>query len=289
MIAKQTDITVGKHRMFAMNYEVYESPAELVRVLESRENVDKHGDGDMLARRKLRENWHGVQNSKEALDLCANGWSVKTPEIKRLTKEVQKRIPAHTQKMVPGVCGFAPIVPLALAGSPTSMLTSIRLPRNAKTIDLYYDMTLSFILSAEDLLDMGMAVCEAVMRLEASGYRVRLSMMQSYTDNLDGDALIVRIKREDQPFNIEKMAFPLFNPAAFRVLGFAWEDRCPTCPHRSGRGRGLGYSRSDEELDAIAKEMFGKNAIMVSASNMHAKHGLDGAKIATAIEGTVTG
>lgn len=261
-------------RDYRFNFEVYDSPAELVRVTQSRAVCDKYGDGDMLARADLDKSWYGVESSQEALDLCANGWSAKMKQVQAMTRDVKRRIPATKARVVNDVCGFAPVVPLALTGSPASMISMVQVPHKSKTIDLYYDMTLCCGLSSSKLMAMGMGICEAVMRLEASGYRVRLSMMQSYAERDEGDFLIVRIKPETQPFNLEKMAFPLFNPAMFRVLGFAWEDRCPTAKCRSGRGRGLGYMYGKEALGQISTGVFGPNAVLVVASKIH-DEGLD--------------
>lgn len=276
-------------RDYRFNYEVYDSPAEFVRITQSRAFDDKHGDGDMLARTDLDTGWYGVGSSQEALDLCANGWGAKMRQVTAMTREAKRRIPASRSRMVNDVCGFAPVVPLALAGCPMSMISTVQVPRKSRTIDLYYDMTLSCTLPSSRLMSMGMGICEAVMRLEASGYRVRLSMMQSYADYKDGDHLIIRIKDETQPFNLERMCFPLFNPAMFRVLGFAWEDRCPTAVHRWGRGIGLGYKYGKEALRQISEGVFGPNAIIVFASKLH-DQGMDRdrATLADAMERELT-
>lgn len=269
MIAKtlKTEIGTGySARMFTSNVEIFDSSAEMVRVVKTR-NV-QFGDEEYFTDSHLRENWHGVSSGEEALQLCEKGWTAKVPEIQKLVREIQKRIPCKKVETFNNVCGFAPVVPLALSGSPLSMLDCRTVVRKTRVIDLVYDMTLSCRYSAKDLLDIGMAVLEYVMRLEASGYRVRLSVMTDYTDYDSGDFVLTRIKSETQPFNIERQCFPLFNPAMFRVIGFGWYTTCPTSKYRSGHGRALTYSAKSEERNEVYKAMLGEHAVVISAVNL---------------------
>lgn len=265
MIAGQKTIKVDT-REFRANIETFESSAELIRVTSQRET--RFGD-NTIARRKLEAEWYGASSGKEAMDFCERGWSVKTAEIQKLTREVQKRIPARKQETFNNVCGFAPVVPLALSGSPLSMLDSRQVPKRTRVLDVVYDQTISAMYGADTLLECGMAMLEYVMRLEASGYRVRLSVMADYTDDWSGDICIVRIKQETQPFNIERMCYPLFNPGMFRVIGFGWYERCPTSRRRPGYGRALGYTFDKPEQRAIVhRELFGPHAIVVGATDI---------------------
>lgn len=268
MIAKTLKTEIGSGystRTFASNVEIFDSSAEMVEVVKTRKvrfNKDYFKDTD------LEYEWHGVGSGAEALQLCEKGWTVKVPEIQKMVREIQKRIPCKKVETFNNVCGFAPIVPLALSGSPLSMLDCHQTVRKTRVIDLVYDMTISCMYHAKDLLDIGMAVLEYVMRLEASGYRVRLSVMTDYTDYDSGDFVLTRIKSETQPFNIERQCFPLFNPAMFRVIGFGWYTTCPTTKSRSGLGRALSYSANDKERNMVFESILGKNACVISAVDL---------------------
>lgn len=262
MIASQKTVKLA-YKDFKFNIETYQSSAELVRTLNTR---TAKSWGDTLSVREFHSSWEGVETPQQALDLCEKGWSAKVGEVQRLVREAQRRIQSKRLVQSQGVCGFAPIVPLALAGSPESMIDMKIVPKKTKTIDLYYDMTVGSFMSSERLLKIGMKVLEGVMSLEASGYRVRLSAVQNYSSGADSDLLVVRIKDETQPFNIERMCFPLFNPAFFRVIGFGWYERCPTSKYRSAYGRSLGYILDKEDLKTASEQLFGKNAIVIYAS-----------------------
>lgn len=265
MIASKKSVRIGDDRM-DFNIETYQSSAELVRLTKSRKR--RIGD-DTLGAKEFYSSWEGVNSPQDALDLCENGWSAKVGEVQKLVKEAQRRIQSKRLVQTQGVCGFAPIVPLALSGSPQSMLDMKIVPKKTKTIDLYYDMTVGAFMSSERLLQIGMKVLEAVMSLESSGYRVRLSAVQNYSNSSQSDILVVRIKDETQPFNIERMCFPLFNPAFFRVIGFGWYERCPTTTYKSAYGRSLGYILNKKELAKVSEELFGRNAVVIYASNLH--------------------
>lgn len=268
MIAKTLKTEIGSGygtRTFTSNVEIYDSSMEMVNVVKTRKvrfNKDYFKDTE------LDNNWHGVESGAEALQLCEKGWTAKVPEIQKLVREIQKRIPCKKVETFNNICGFAPVVPLALSGSPLSMLDCRQTVRKTRVIDLVYDMTLSCIYRADELLSIGMAVLEYVMRLEASGYRVRLSVMTDYTDYDSGDFVLTRIKSESQPFNIERQCFPLFNPAMFRVIGFGWYTTCPTSKSRSGLGRALSYSVKGKERNAVFESILGKNACVISAVDL---------------------
>lgn len=268
MIAKTLKTEIGSGysaRMFTSNVEIYNSSMEMVNVVKTRK---VRFNRDYFKDTELDNNWHGVKSGAEALQLCEKGWTAKVPEIQKLVREIQKRIPCKKVETFNNVCGFAPVVPLALSGSPLSMLDCRQTVRKTRVIDLVYDMTLSCMYRADDLLSIGMAVLEYVMRLEASGYRVRLSVMTDYTDYDSGDFVLTRIKSETQPFNIERQCFPLFNPAMFRVIGFGWYTTCPTSKSRSGLGRALSYSVKGKERNAVFESILGKNACVISAVDL---------------------
>ena len=268
MIAKTLKTEIGSGygtRTFTSNVEIYNSSMEMVQVVKTRK---VRFNRDYFKGTDLESDWHGVESGAEALQLCEKGWTAKVPEIQKLVREIQKRIPCRKVETFNNVCGFAPVVPLALSGSPLSMLDSRQTVRKTRVIDLVYDMTLSCMYRADELLSIGMAVLEYVMRLEASGYRVRLSVMTDYTDYDSGDFVLTRIKSETQPFNIERQCFPLFNPAMFRVIGFGWYTTCPTTKSRSGLGRALSYSVKGKERNAVFEAILGKTACVISAVDL---------------------
>ena len=264
MIARKMTTKLGR-KTFVSNVEIFDSSMEMIRVTTARSH---RFDKDYLKASNLDKGWNGVSSAKEALDLCENGWSVKVPEIQKMVRALQKRLPSRRSETFNSVCGFAPVVPLVLSGSPLSMLDSHQTVRKTRAIDLVYDMTLSCRYQAKDLLDIGMAVLEYVMRLESAGYRVRLSVMTDYTDSASGDFVLTRVKSETQPFNIERQCFPLFNPAMFRVVGFGWYTRCPTSERRPGLGRALSYSIDRMDREKVFKTMLGEHACVISAVDL---------------------
>ena len=108
---------------------------------------------------------------------------------------------------------------------------------------------------------------EAIVTLENMGYRVNLSIIQSYTERNDGDFLVVKVKSANQHLDLKRVCFPAMHSAMFRVIGFDWYSKFPRGKYRCGYGRNLAASLSDnyEEINNLSKELFGKDAIYVSA------------------------
>lgn len=174
------------------------------------------------------------------------------------------------------MAGFAPVVPLVLARVPNSMINCHVEPKKSRVLDVYYDATMGCGNGPDVLIEMGMKAVEYILRAEAQGYRVRLTAVQMYYNNGSADVLMVRIKNENQPLNIQRMMFPMFHPAFFRVIGFGWYERCPTSKHRGGYGHSMAYDYDVKEMNRMFEGMLGKQAIYLSAvhiQKVHAKYG----------------
>ncbi len=266
MISMDRTIRLG-YKDFKVSMECFGSSAELVETVDGRSFRNCY-DKDTFARRKLDPEWHCVKSADEAKTLCADGWSAKVSDVLERVRQVRRTMPTSKIATVRSVCGFAPVVPLVLSGCPESMLDVRMTPRRTRTVDVVYDMTCSCKYKAEDLMEVGLEVLEYIMRLEASGYRVRLAMMLSFSDSMSADIVTVKIKDEARPFNLERQCFPLFHPAMFRVIGFGWYERSPTSKYRLGHGKALSYALSQEERQEVAKALFGPNAVMISSADL---------------------
>ncbi len=248
------------------NVELYNSANELVDTCLKRtyKGGSFHGDTFSGSRDKGGRKWNGGLTAKQSLETLANGWSENVEKLTKKMNSVKQLADGKRNTFRNDVVGYSPIVPLAIMGVPTSMISSTQKKIKSKIIDIYYDTTVSCGNSAKQILDNGMKLMETVVNLENSGYRVRLSAMQSYSVSDSSDILIVRVKNENQPLDIKRVMFPIMHPAMFRVIGFGWYERCPTAEYRNGYGRGLSYNMSEKEFDIFVKELFGKSACALS-------------------------
>lgn len=243
--------------------EMFNSAEEVVEVSRDRELMPKFKD----QRERHEKDFMGVDSYGEACDLLKNGYQPTVEKLntalKNSVKSSQKRI-----KFENAVAGFAPIVPLALQGVPNNMLDMRMKPIKCKVVDVYYDMTANCGVDKDDLLKAGQKVLSAIIELEKQGYRINLYAVQDYSDSDTSDLMVVKVKSSDKPLDLKRISFPLTHPAFFRCIGFDWYSRFPVGTYRYGFGHSFYYDNSKENANKIAKELFGTNAIIFSASEI---------------------
>ena len=255
-------VKLNNRKTYSINVERYSSAQEVVQDCRSRKITDSSFDD--MSSKHLDFSWEGVHNYDEALELLRTGYQPTVDKLQGALKAnrtgTQKRITFENQ-----VHGFAPIVPLAMKGVPNSMINMTMKPIKCKVIDVYYAMNCGSSASANDIIGYGQKLLSAIIELEKQGYRFNLYAVQAYSDYDNADMLCVKVKSSDKLLDLKRMSFPLTHPSFIRVIGFDWYSKCPTARYRSAYGRALHYSLSDKEVDEIAKQVLGDNAVYISA------------------------
>ena len=260
-IIRTIDCLDGK---FKANVEIFNSAIECVDKCRTREITDRKFDN--ISRRSMSKDWEGVNSYNEALDLMHDGYNAEVEEFKKIISKCENLKYEKRTTTKNEVCGFAPIVPLALLRVPNSMINMYFKPVKSRIVSIFYDMACSCGNDAEDVISYGRKIVEAVIRLEHLGYRVELNSVQGYTDNISGDFIIVNVKKANQPLDLKRISFSIIHPAMFRVIGFDWYTKFPRGKYRSGLGQSIRHSlRSQEEMNKAASEMVGSDAIYLTA------------------------
>lgn len=252
---------------FKVNVEIYDNASDIVKDCEQRE-ITSVSFNDMKKNKNMCKSWEGVESYSEALGFMKDGYKPTVEAFKDTVKniksaDVQKRISFKND-----ICGFAPIVPLALKGVPQSMINVGYKPIKQKVVDVYYNITLSSCFSADDIVKAGQKVLGVILELEKQGYRFNLYAIQAYSDNSSADMLAVKVKSADKPFDLNRMSFTLTHPAFFRVIGFDWYSKVPEGKYRLSYGKPLTVCVSTEKAEKIVKGIFGKNALLISANEI---------------------
>lgn len=263
--------TVKAFRNGKFNVEVFESANEVVEV-SSRRKITDPQFSDMSRRDEIDKTWTGVDSLEEALELMRTGYQ---PTVDRMKTGVKANVQGQGKRVsfFNDVVGYAPIVPLALQGVPTSMQNSYMKPIKAKVLDVYYDMTAASCTSKEQIIEAGQKLLAAIMELEMQGYKFNLYAIQSYWGwgGKTCDMLCTKIKSSNTPLDLKRISFPLTHPAYFRVIGFDWYSKTPKGEYRFGYGHALGYDFPDEVMQNGFRELFGSNCIVFTATKVIGK------------------
>lgn len=261
----QKKVAAFKNRPF--NVEVFNSANEVVEVSSRRKITDSSFKN--MEKKNIRKSWHGVSSFKEALDLMKTGYQ---PTVDKMKAGIKANVQGQGKRIsfFNDVVGYAPVVPLALQGVPTSMQNSYMKPIKAKVLNIYYDMTASCGTDPEDIIEAGQKLLAAIMELEMQGYKFNLYAIQSYWENSDKgcDLICTKIKSSNTPLDLKRISFPLTHTAYFRVIGFDWYSKTPNGKYRSGYGHALGYDFDEKTMQNGFKEIFGDNCIVFSCSKV---------------------
>ena len=268
MITEKT-VKIGTKSVTIMN-ESYSAAADVIADCEKRPITD----GRFHDMRKYHyDKWNGVKSYDEALELMRTGYQPTVEQLKDAMK-INRRGAGKRITFQNNVIGAAPVVPLALIGVPNCMIDMRMKPIKAKVFDVYYDITTSSGTTPQTIIENGKKILGAIIELERQGYRFNLYAMQTYYEKDSADMLTVRVKSASQPLDIKRVSFPLTHPAFFRAIGFDWYSKTPKGKYRSAYGRSMAYDFSREQLESMAKQMFGDSTLLFTAPTI-AKNGQD--------------
>jgi len=244
--------------------EIFQSPIEAIDVVSSRRMLHDHEDSLNYID---EEEWTGYVSGEDfqrdyrasKCDLDA----VKTVEVGIRTTETKerKRIQFYND-----VCGFQPIVPLALMGVPTSMRNQRTVKQKSKIVDIVVDCTASCYVKAEQMAKASVSIVSEIMALEQQGYRVNLMAGFVSCQSQQCDFILVKIKDSSQPINLSRMLYPFSTASFVRRLGFAWYERTEGVDFEFGYGRPIKYM-TDSYRQRL-KDAIGKQTILIAVSDI---------------------
>lgn len=245
-----------------INIEMYNSAQDVVSDLETRKVTSCRFHSV-----KWGDDFVGLSRD-EAYKMLREGYQ---PVVEKL-KEKARFTASGTQKRFKtfnDVQGFAPIVPNSIMGLPKSMINSYIKPIKTKIIDIYYDITVSWMIESEELIKAGQKMLGIIMELEAQGYRFNLYCVQTYYNDNDGcDMLCVKVKSANQPMDLKRMSFPIAHTAFFRGIGFDWYSKFPKGTYRSGYGSALAYNKNLDNITKEFRKLYGDNVFYFSVKTM---------------------
>lgn len=253
-----------------VNKEHFESIAEMLKVINSREN-----NSAMRGENSSHESggsFSGTKSYEEAIELVTKGWSKPLEEIRKgTTKNIKTNVVASKALPATGIVGYAPCVPNAILGVPNSMIKTDRTPSKVKAVTLTYAISVNCQWSVEEITKCGITALNIVNDLEMEGYRVALNVeFMCAKSNKEISIVTVKVKDWRQPMDIKKLAFPIVNPAMFRRFGFRWLETCPQVTDSSYRG-GYGKPLSNDSYESQLKiyndnGVLGKNEYLITAA-----------------------
>ena len=270
--------------MFDLQFERFRDIYEFDRVINSREN-----NKVMQCEHSSQKtgSWSGTNTYEEAENLLSKGWGVKVDSMKSELKKYSNKVERIKVRSKPYFAGYAPIVPAAIKGVPIAMwcMEKKKVDEKKNCLHIYFNNTGNCAQSSEELMESGMAVLKLCILLEKLGIKVKIDILPFVAQKRDSVyGCGFSIKDYRQPFNLQKMAYPIAHTSIFRRQGFKWLETMKNCTERgfnSGYGQPL---EEGSELEKAFKEKFGlneKGSVYITYGECK-RNGFDPEKIAKA-------
>lgn len=229
-------------------YESYESPVELVNLLDTRESNWYHDDDP---------DWQGCSRT-EARDLLTYGIrnNVMLNKAKEELDKCTKLLVKNKKRKQNSVCGYRVNVPRYVQGNPNNMVRRVKRESKDKIIEVLIDTTYAAYVTPEQASSYFIKVVARINQLEMNGYRVKISICNTYTSDGKSEkshVMKVLLKRENQPLNLRRMLFMVAHTGMFRCIGFEWYEKLPGADRLGGYGTALCYKSEERQKNTVAE------------------------------------
>lgn len=210
-----------------------------------------------------KTNWTGTETFDDAVMLMKRGWSDMAQKLVNKLRVLDKKAqPVQKRRPVNSVAGYQPIVPLYLAGVPTSMVSHKMVPVKQKVVNLTKVFNYHAGISSETIIEESVKVMQVVKKLEAQGYRVNVDVALGSQSDGRTLAISIRIKSANERLNVSKLAFPMVHPSMLRRLMLRYIEVCPN----TTRGYVDGYGRPSDR--AVMQKLLPNSVVIPAVWNV---------------------
>lgn len=240
----ENNIQIYKKDDTRVVYEYFPSIYNMLQCFQTRKNNDAMKN-EFASMDTSDEEWYGTSSYEEAVKLLKCGYTDILDRIRSGTIKLSKTTSDYEiskSRIIKDVQGIAPIVPNYLKGLPESMTYRTPIVRKIKTINIIYCPCANCGTDAETFIKAGVALLSAIRTIEKSHISVKLDCM--FSDTYCHNELIVgvvRLKNYRDRLDLQKLCFPIANPAMLRRIGFKYIE---TAPDLQERGFSWGYGRT---------------------------------------------
>lgn len=200
--------------------------------------------------------WHGTKTFEEAQNLLLHGWSVASESINTQLKADVDSITRRSYKSYYDVSGGQVSIGRHLAGLPNSMINRRPVKVPEKIVVVNKDISYPAFWTSDNMLREGIEALKIVQKIEATGARVRLNIIDGAMASDKNIIFKVCIKQPDQRFNLSQMSFPLAHPSMLRRISFRALEVAPETTTALSSGYGNPVSERLIPLICGEKERF---------------------------------
>ena len=201
------------------------SLAEMQDFIRDNEPLKENVENGRIFSEMCSESFTGTPNFEAADEMITAGYPEGVKALKAVTADkTPKRASYDVYK---SQTGFLPSVGDVVAGNPVNMYNVRKSVRaTTKVVDVVIDNNYGCNAMTEEIERNAVEITTAVLRLEKSGYRVGLHILNGGVHYKNDDTyFIVTLKKSNQKIDIHRLSYPMLHPSFFRRHCFAIFER----------------------------------------------------------------
>lgn len=232
---------------------------------------------------RFTHHFNGFSSLNELREMSRVGTDKHTANI--MKNKIKVDSPIKVEKIISerrnSYCGGRVSVPRYLDGRPDCMIKNKRSPVRSNILRIAVCVSSNSDSNKQYMIDIGSELINILQTIEKSGYKIEIYsgiVTATFSSHLSPQVkefykfkrsewwkyyvvAMTRVKRDNEPFNIRKIAYPLVEPAFFRGQHFQL-----LANHIDDSG--LGYTPSGEETIKVITKVFGKDVIPIAYDEM---------------------
>jgi hypothetical protein len=174
--------------------------------------------------------FQGTATWEKAVELATEGWQEGREFIGQIVSQLDN-IEARSVTLpqpVNDVTGDYVDIGAYLEGIPENMVRWEEQECPRRVVRILFNMAVSGAVSRDVIRWKGATVLALIDRLEASGVRVELDMVDSTEVKPHKALTFVTLKKAEEPLHLDRLAFHLVHPSSLRRLMFSLKECDPT-------------------------------------------------------------
>ena len=226
--------------------EVFDSPeAAIARAEEEPPEVNKNSQSSRSA-----DDFYGDTDFPSAMRKARYGWKEGREHMNDAARDITENyVQAPHNAFDLDVAGAYPVAALAAAGDPACMVTPVpELTKPQKIVRILVNASYSHTINENEVNNWGGAIVSWVDAIEARQSRVELWITYPSNASPRFDPFI-KLKRPDDPMEIDRLAFWLAHPSSLRRVMFALMEKHEALSRYVGGGYGTVSEASKKTRD----------------------------------------
>jgi len=196
----------------------FNSLHELVSTVESAPHISGRNNSSQDSE---RGDWVDTKSLEETISYIRNGKDYEC--LSTNLKDLDAGGKVEQSKMYLSPVGMNPVVPLAIAGVPCSMVNMYTTRQESKILNIIYVIGVPCGVSESTIVKNSTELMKHIYKVERDGYRCNVYIMDTQRSGSMG--YICKIKNDRETLDLKKLAFPMISPSILRRLQFALSER----------------------------------------------------------------